>query len=398
MNQRMFNRRTLLSASAVTLAGAAVGAEAAESPKPTPSKSGQDLQPRNQVGRLERLPRLDLESRHDYLTGFRIWVNSDMAKAAGTRAASIMKQNKHEPDAPLPIEKVVALLEKDPLVSLHPMAWLGVQQVMWKSLQREFHSKADQYLAEMEAFDKRGPGTLELNPAMPIPEYAAHEIHMQPGGYVGDPFAGHIYHYGTNEFYNGRNYQDETHRAVAADVPLPKDGKVKRILDIGCSCGQLTVALKERFPEAEVWGIDVGGPMVRYAHMRAVDLGVEVHFAQRLAEDSKFPENHFDIVTSNILHHEVTAEATKQIFKEVHRVLRPGGHYYPSDFYTAQPPSKQAYERFRRFWIHRWNHEDWYREYASVDFPAEMKRVGFVVAKNMESERKFGNVIAIKQA
>jgi ubiquinone/menaquinone biosynthesis C-methylase UbiE len=157
---------------------------------------------------------------------------------------------------------------------------------------------------------------------------------------------------------------------------VPTDRKVKRILDLGCSCGQLTVALKERFPEAEVWGIDVGGPMVRYAHMRARGIGSEVHFAQRLAEDTGFPDNHFDIVTANILFHEVTADAAKQIVKETARVLRPGGVFYPVDFYTGAPPLKTAYAKFHAWWDHRWNDEVWRIEYAELDFKKVIRDAG----------------------
>jgi SAM-dependent methyltransferase len=116
------------------------------------------------------------------------------------------------------------------------------------------------------------------------------------------------------------NEQDQIHRAAAAKMPLPKDGKVRRILDMGCGVGQFTSALKERFPDAEVWGIDVGGPMVRYAHLRASKLGIGANFAQKLAEDTGFPDGHFDIVTSYIMHHEVTAQGTLAIIDEARRV------------------------------------------------------------------------------
>ena len=197
-----------------------------------------------------------------------------------------------------------------------------------KFLQDYFHDNADKYIAEMEEADNVGPGTLELNPDMELPKYTKHEIHIMPGGYVGDEFAGHIYHYGTNSFYVsvlGDNEQDQIHIGVANRLPLPEDGKVKRILIMGCGPGQMTVALKERFPDAEVWGIDVGGPLVRYGHMRARDLGVDINFAQRLAEDTKFEDGYFDIVTSYIINHELPQEANKAVIAEAYRVTRPGG-------------------------------------------------------------------------
>jgi ubiquinone/menaquinone biosynthesis C-methylase UbiE len=172
------------------------------------------------------------------------------------------------------------------------------------------------------------------------------------------------------------------------------------VLDLGCGIGRQTLALKQRFPEAEVWGIDVGGPLVRYAHMRAVDLGVDVHFAQRLAEDTKFPDDHFDVVTSYIIHHEVPADISRKIFAEVRRILRPGGHYYPIDFFTAggRPP-RDAYGRLRSWVSHRWVHEPWMLEYGEMDFDADLAAAGFAVGKAGSSG--FGgrpNVIATKRA
>ena len=107
---------------------------------------------------------------------------------------------------------------------------------------------------------------------------------------------------------------------------------MRRILDLGCSCGQTTVALKRRFPDAEVWGIDVGGPMLHYAHMRATELGVDVNFRQALAEATGFPDGYFDMVVSYILLHEVPNVKNTEIMKEISRLLRSGGTYYPVDF------------------------------------------------------------------
>ena len=39
--------------------------------------------------------------------------------------------------------------------------------------------------------------------------------------------------------------------------------KAKVILDLGCTVGHSTLAWKERYPDAEVHGIDVGAPCVR---------------------------------------------------------------------------------------------------------------------------------------
>ncbi|HEY6642249.1 class I SAM-dependent methyltransferase [Povalibacter sp.] len=381
----MFNRRTLLGVSAATVAAASLLPGAKVYARGKAGSFPGDIEPRGTVGRVERLPRLDLESQQDFLTGLRGWVNKDLVKVCRDRTTRILEKNGLDPKADISLERALELLKDDPILGTRWRAWISLQQATWRQLLDEFHGNYDRYMSEMEAADKAGPGTLELNPGMKLPDYTRHEIHLQPGGYVGDPFAGHVYHYGTNNFFADRNNQDELHIEQARAIPPPPaDGKVRRILDMGCSCGQMTVALKERFPDAEVWGIDVGGPMVRYAHMRAVDLGVDVNFAQRLAEDTKFPDGHFDIVTSFILHHEVSTEASKQIIREAHRVLRRGGVFYPIDFFTHGELShpKRAFELAHWWWAHRWNHEVLYYDYANVDYLGEMSKAGFIVDQN----------------
>ena len=401
----MLKRRTLMGATAAT--ASYVGAlfssrKASASTRPNTFKDA-DLQPRGQNGRLERLPTQHLEAQHDFITGFRVFANRDMTRSARKRISDIMRAKGMSPVDDLPIEEVLDHVADDPLVAASARMWLSAQQINWKTIYNEFHGNEDAYLAEMEAADASGPGTLELNPDMDMPDYTRHEIHIQPGGYVGDPFAGHIYHYGTNNFFEGRNDQDELHIGMANAIPAPEDGRVQRILDQGCSCGQLSVAIKQRFPNAEVWGIDVGGPMVRYAHMRAVDLDVDVNFRQALAEDSKFPDNHFDIVTNNIMFHEVSPEGTREILKESFRVLRPGGLFYPMDFYTGQGPGKGVYSKFRQWWDSRWNGEPWRLEYAKLGFDGFnqlMRDVGFEVNENGPPARARSkrNVVGTKPA
>ena len=402
----MLDRRTLFGTTAVvsSVIASLFGRGKAEAKLPeSKDLKAVDFEPRGKIGRLERIPRLDLESHDDFLTSFRTFVNGDLTRLASKRAHDILEEKGLDPRAPMDRKEALDLLSKDPVIATRFRAWTSTQKMTWKNFVDEFHANGDKYLAEMEATDNAGPGTLELNPGIE-PEYTKHEVHMQPGGYVGDPFAGHIYHYGTNNFHMGRNDQDEAKRRMARAVPMPEDSQVNRVLEQGCSIGQTTMGLKERFPNAEVWGIDVGGPMVRYGHMRAVDLGVDINLAQRLAEDSKFQDGYFDIVMSNILHHEVTLEVSKKIVREAFRVLRPGGVYYPVDFYTGgmgggmSKPST-GWEQVRWWWTHRWNQEPWYYEYVELDFPGEMEKAGFQVSEGPNSSRRpGGNIMGTKPA
>lgn len=385
----MLDRRTLFAATAAvgSFVGAALSgrkAEAATYTSTNLSPTG-DIAPRGVKGRFERIPSLDLESQQDFVTGFRTF-QQRFGPITRKRINQIMVDNGLDPEDPLSMEETVKLVEDDLIIQTSARTWISNQQITWKTLQDYFYEHADEYFAEMEAADADGPGTLELNPDLDIPDYIRHEIHLMPGGYVGDAFAGHVYHFGANSFTAGvpmlgNNEQDQIQTRMVERMPLPEDGQVKRILDMGCGYGRWTSALKERFPEAEVWGIDAGGPLVRFAHMRCRDIGVDVNFAQRMAEDSQFPDGYFDIVTSYIMNHEVPVEHNKQVIAEAHRVTRPGGYYYPLDFKT-RGDTGNAYSMYRRWWDHRWNCEPWSPDFVAFDFEGAIEDAGFTINRD----------------
>jgi len=150
----------------------------------------------------------------------------------------------------------------------------------------------------------------------------------------------------------------------------------------------------------------VGGPMLHYAHMRASKLGVGVNFVQGLAEDTGFPDGHFDMVVSYIILHEVPNVKNTQIMKEISRVLRPGGTYYPVDFFTSSPAPKDAYGRFQRWWDHRWNGEVWALQHMEYDLAGDLESFGMAVDKNGPAAqlmrgsrgRRRSNIFATKRA
>jgi len=376
----MLDRRTLFSTAAAgaTAMSQFVGGRNAEAATSSSKGFAGDVEMRGSKGRHERLPTLDLESQQDFLTGFRSWTQGGFRTLAPKRMNEKLEERGVDPKSDPPIDVVLEIADNDTVLGLAAHTWLNCQYLTWKTIQDHFHADADRYFDELEAADKTGPGTLELNPGMDLPDHTKHEIHIMPGGYVGDPLGGYVFHHGTNNFYTNRNNQDELHKVYADSVPVPEDGKVDRVLEVGCTIGQMTVALKERFKDSEVWGIDAGGPMLRYGHMMAVDMGVDVNFAQRLAEDMKFEDNSFDIVTSYILHHEMPAEISRQHVQEAFRVLRPGGVFFPIDFYTGgNKPSPLAHRKYRHFWDMRWNNEVWWDEYENLDLLAAMRDAGF---------------------
>ena len=294
----MLSRRNILAATSAAAAIATAGTQQAMA-----ATTDVKIDPFNQTDKQKalheaRFATLDQESLMSFAEGFKRWNAMDFNGRDGRRSANAFLRSRDLPigRTDLGYEECFNIMLENPSFAAKIRLNRSAQALMWDRAFRAFHGEADKYLALMEETDNAGPGSLELNPDMDLPDYACHEIHAQPGGFVGDPFAGWVYHWAlTQAFYQARNEYDQVHLAIAQSCPKPADGEVHRILDMGCGSGLSTTAYKERFPDAEVWGIDVGGPMVRYAHHAAVKKNIDVHFAQRLAEDTKFPDGYFDI-------------------------------------------------------------------------------------------------------
>ena len=400
----MMDRRTALASTAALAAASSAEAEA----KTTEVKvDAFNLPPKMKQAHKARFDKLDQEGVMDFLEGFKRWNAQDIASKEQSERRDRFLTSIDVTTGPTDLshEQSFNTLMKHPIYAAQIRLQWAAQDVMWDHAFRAFHRERDKYLAALEATDNAGPGKLELNPDMHIPEYTTHEIHRQPGGYVGDPFAGYVYHWAlTQAFYQGRSEHDETHIALAQSHPLPSDGEVKRVLEIGCSSGMTTVAYKERFPEAEVWGVDVGGPMVRYAHHRAVKMGVGCNFRQALAEDTKFPDNHFDMVTDFLLFHEVTLRAAEKIVAEMYRVMRPGGVWKHNDTPTEgnpkAPPNKTVFGKSAAWNTHRHNYEPWWIQRITADFPGMLRKAGFIVETDAPRGRgiTYPYVLATKPA
>jgi ubiquinone/menaquinone biosynthesis C-methylase UbiE len=257
-----------------------------------------------------------------------------------------------------------------PEVGIRDRVLRSSQEMLWRRTALTYDKNRAGLLAELSAHDDREEGHPPAPDGRTEPDYLR-EHHLQAGGYHGDELAGFVYHYGTKVFWLGANDRDQAKESIVAGLPLPAGGPVRRALELACSVGQSTTALKARFPEAEVWGIDVAAPMVRYARWRAAGLGSDVRFRQQAAEDLTFADASFDLVYGSLLFHEVPVPVGQRIVRQAARVLRPGGVFIVNDLnpleLTASPWS--AYERW---WDTEHNAEPYELEFLSSDLTAEL--------------------------
>lgn len=99
----------------------------------------------------------------------------------------------------------------------------------------------------------------------------------------------------------------------------------KRILEIGCGSGEISVwfALQGA---ARVLGIDISEESIRIAHMRKHEnaLGDTVQFIACPGEMVPEPDGAFNIIFINVALHHLEVE---QAIRECHRLLAPGGMF-----------------------------------------------------------------------
>jgi len=115
----------------------------------------------------------------------------------------------------------------------------------------------------------------------------------------------------------------------------------RKVLDIGCGAGGVTLHLLEAHGAAEVTGLDVEAPVIAEAQRRAAARGVSARTRFVEAEPGPLPfeDAAFDAVFSkDALLHVADKEA---LFAEVFRVLQPGGVFSASDWLIGHdgPPS-----------------------------------------------------------
>jgi ubiquinone/menaquinone biosynthesis C-methylase UbiE len=103
-----------------------------------------------------------------------------------------------------------------------------------------------------------------------------------------------------------------------------------KVLDLGCGTGTLTLMLKQAHPAAEVTGMDGDPQVLVIAREKSQDTNIQ--WDEGLASSLPYPDSVFDrVVTSLVIHH-LAIYDKRRAFKEVYRVLKPGGELYVLDF------------------------------------------------------------------
>lgn len=238
-----------------------------------------------------------------------------------------------------------------------PADWRAIERAMAPELSQRFystvryHSQEMAYQSVIPAVERALPdmvalagelgrrraagGTLQLQPELELPRYlTALDVHLAPGSFHTEHAPDDVAQ-GAVVLHGGQVLQaigSFRRRAGAVGDSIGHwirrsrpDLAPRRILDMATTSGRNLLPYARHFPAAELHGIDLAAPALRYGHALAEHAGVPVHFSQRDAAATGFPDGHFDLIVSTFFLHEIPLKHTRAVLRECRRLLAPGG-------------------------------------------------------------------------
>ena len=173
--------------------------------------------------------------------------------------------------------------------------------------------------------------------------------------------------------------------------------KVTDILDLGCSVGVSTLALHRYFSQKQdstinTSGLDLSPYMLAVA--KTTDTQQEIsQWLHGLGESTGLADNSLDLVTLQFLIHELPRQATKEIFQEVFRILKPGGVMGIVDNNPASPVIQGLPPVL--FTLMK-STEPWSDDYYTFDVEAALQEAGFNYKTTVASDPRHRTIIGIK--
>jgi demethylmenaquinone methyltransferase/2-methoxy-6-polyprenyl-1,4-benzoquinol methylase len=109
----------------------------------------------------------------------------------------------------------------------------------------------------------------------------------------------------------------------------------QQALDVCAGTNAVGIAMLEKEPTLAVTAIDRSPHMQVVGQRRAREAGFNIDSTLGDVHHLPFPDASFDVVTLQFASRHLRV---MQVFKEIHRVLKPGGHFYHSDMLRPANP------------------------------------------------------------
>lgn len=160
------------------------------------------------------------------------------------------------------------------------------------------------------------------------------------------------------------------HKILQAQLPTPP----QNIVDLGCSVGMSTFALKEIYPHANLTGVDLSPYFLAVAHLRSQQRQEKVQWVHTPAENTGLPSASYDLVSTFLMFHELPLSAAQQIFQEACRLVRPGGYFALMDM----NPKSEVFAKMPAYVLTLLKStEPYLDEYFALDIEQALVEAGF---------------------
>jgi len=126
---------------------------------------------------------------------------------------------------------------------------------------------------------------------------------------------------------------------------LSKIPPCKNVLDLACGTGILTFAIKNKYPNCEITGVDITKGYLKVARNKAIQSKMEgLSFIHSPAEDYYLLDEHFDVVTSSYL---PKYADIPRLMHNINNMLVPNGRVIFHDF--TYPTSRFLQKTFELY-------------------------------------------------
>ncbi|MCC5868076.1 MAG: class I SAM-dependent methyltransferase [Gammaproteobacteria bacterium] len=337
--------------------------------------------------RLESLyrPTHDEAARHGFVGALKRHVNGPMEHTLSAHYDALLASGGG-------VEQSGVRLQDERLFRLWASVLYTSQDLMWESLGETVDRLNPLYVERWRDLAGRREklGSLQLDPSLTIPEpIASCEMHRQPGGYCHaadqDNLTAPLAYFSAADLYlsakgfglgQAAGTPAMCHLILAAARRKRPGLAPTCVLDMGCGPGTETIGYRMAFPNAEMHGVDLAAPFLKFAHLWAEHQGQAIHYRHANAADTRYPAGKFDLIVSHILFHETSGEMLPQILREAHRLLAPGGVLLNADV-PYQTLTQSVPKRITNAWQVDHNGEPFWIGFADTDVRQALIEAGF---------------------
>ena len=173
-----------------------------------------------------------------------------------------------------------------------------------------------------------------------------------------------FYDFKHSVIYVNARHRDVHYRIIAQDIRGYVPSPTAAVLDYGCGAGDLLRVLADLGARAAFTGCDVSTGMLAEAARRwPPAFGPAPALAPQDGARTPFADRQFDIITISAVLHHVPVEERQAVYRELGRVLKPGGLVVIVD--SLQKGDRPEWDGLLDLFPHYF-HEPYYADYVGA--------------------------------